>query len=78
MRGRGLGRVADRGLHRRRAAAPGADRSAIHTTPFMPAARRMYEAIGFRRCPEFDIGTADMGLGDGDGGSRRSSPTGWT
>jgi ribosomal protein S18 acetylase RimI-like enzyme len=45
---------------RRRAPALG-----IHTTPFMRAARRMYEAIGFRRCPEFDIGSADMNLGDG-------------
>jgi GNAT superfamily N-acetyltransferase len=65
MRGRGLGRALTEACiaAARRCRAPTVG---IHTTPFMPAARRMYEAIGFRRCPEFDIGTADMGLGDAD------------
>jgi GNAT superfamily N-acetyltransferase len=36
----------------------------IHTTAFMRAARRMYERIGFERCPEFDISAADLSLGD--------------
>jgi predicted N-acetyltransferase YhbS len=64
MRGRGLGRALTEACiaaaRRRRAPTVG-----IHTTPFMLSARRLYAAIGFRRCPEFDVGTADMGLGDG-------------
>ena len=67
MRGRGLGRVLTEACIAA-ALRRGVPTLAIHTTPFMQAARRMYEAIGFRRCPEFDIGTADMGLGDGHGG----------
>jgi GNAT superfamily N-acetyltransferase len=67
MRGRGLGRALTESCiaaaRRRQAPTVG-----IHTTPFTRAARRMYEAIGFRRCPEFDIGAADMGLDEGDGG----------
>lgn len=31
----------------------------------MRAARHIYEQMGFQRCPEFDIGASDMGLGDG-------------
>ena len=37
---------------------------------FMQAARRLYEQMGFERCPEFDISAADMGLGDGAEGVR--------
>ena len=66
MRGHGLGRrltqaciAAARGR--------GAPTIGIHTASFMHPALRVYEQMGFRRCPEFDISAADVGLGS-DGG----------
>jgi GNAT superfamily N-acetyltransferase len=62
MRGRGLGRALTEACiavaRRRKTPAVG-----IHTTPFMQAACRLYERVGFERCPEFDMSAADMGFG---------------
>jgi predicted N-acetyltransferase YhbS len=67
MRGRGLGRELTQACidaaRRRNAPTLG-----IHTASFMRAACRLYERMGFRRCPELDIDTSDMGLGDGADG----------
>jgi predicted N-acetyltransferase YhbS len=66
MRGRGLGRrLTDACIDaaRRR----GAPTVGIHTASFMRAARNIYEQIGFRRCPEFDLSASDMGLDDAGG-----------
>jgi predicted N-acetyltransferase YhbS len=69
MRGRGLGRALTEACIAvaRRCGVPAIG---IHTTSFMQAARRLYEQVGFERCPEFDISAADMGLGDGAEGVR--------
>jgi GNAT superfamily N-acetyltransferase len=32
----------------------------IHTASFMHAACRIYERVGFRRCPEYDLRAADV------------------
>jgi predicted N-acetyltransferase YhbS len=66
LRGRGIGRsLTQRCIDRaRRQHAPTVG---IHTVSFMRAARRIYEKMGFRRCPEFDISASDMGLGDAGG-----------
>jgi predicted N-acetyltransferase YhbS len=62
-RGRGIGRSLTQACiasaRRQRAATIG-----IHTAPFMRAARRIYEQMGFRRCAEFDLRASDIGLGD--------------
>jgi GNAT superfamily N-acetyltransferase len=63
-RGRGLGRaLAEACIAAARGRA--APAVGIYTTSFMRAARRVYEQMGFRRCPEFDVSTSDVGLGDG-------------
>lgn len=64
-RGRGLGRRlveacvdSARGL--------GVPTMGIHTAAFMTAACRIYEAVGFRRCPEHDLRASEiLGLGTG-------------
>jgi len=40
---------------RQRAAAAGAPVLCLHTAAFMPAAVSLYEAMGFRRAPDFDL-----------------------
>jgi predicted N-acetyltransferase YhbS len=66
IRNRGLGRSLTRACidSARRQGAPTVG---IHTALFMRAARHIYEHMGFRRCPEFDLKASDIGLGDGIG-----------
>jgi hypothetical protein len=46
----------------------GAPTIGIHTASFMNAARAIYERIGFRRCPEYDVRASDvLGVGAGVG-----------
>jgi GNAT superfamily N-acetyltransferase len=54
LRGRGIGRALVEAC-RQRALAAGAEVLALHTGAFMPAAVALYEAMGFRRAPEFDF-----------------------
>jgi predicted N-acetyltransferase YhbS len=67
MRGLGLGRrlVGSCIDAARRLGAP---TIGIHTASFMKAACRIYEQIGFRRCPQYDLRAADiLGLDAGVG-----------
>jgi ribosomal protein S18 acetylase RimI-like enzyme len=61
-RGRGVGEALVRECLRRgrerRAAAVG-----LHTNPLMAAANRLYERLGFRRAPEFDVEIGEMFTG---------------
>lgn len=61
-RGRGVGEaLADECVRRareREAATVG-----LHTNPFMTAANRLYERLGFRRAPEFDLEIGEMFTG---------------
>jgi ribosomal protein S18 acetylase RimI-like enzyme len=41
----------------------GARAVGLHTNPFMEAATRLYERLGFRRAPEFDIEIGEMFTG---------------
>lgn len=44
----------------------GAETVGIHTVRFMRAACRIYEAMNFGRCPEYDVRVSEMlGLGNG-------------
>ncbi|HEY8514401.1 MAG TPA: GNAT family N-acetyltransferase [Candidatus Binatia bacterium] len=62
-RGRGLGRrLTEACLDGARARS--APTVGIHTASFMRAARKIYEQMGFRRCAEFDLSAADLGLGE--------------
>ena len=58
-RGLGIGRrLAERCIeHSRKLAAPTV---CLHTAPFMKAAIRMYESLGFRRASEFDGDAGEM------------------
>jgi ribosomal protein S18 acetylase RimI-like enzyme len=47
----------------RRAQARGSEAIGLHTAAHMPAATRLYERLGFRRAPEFDIEIGDMFTG---------------
>ena len=67
MRGRGVGRALTAACVEaaRRLAAPTVG---IHTAPFMTSARSIYDRLGFRRCPEYDLrAAAILGL-EADGG----------
>ncbi len=58
-RRRGIGRgLATACLER--ASALGAPTVCLHTAPFMEAAIRTYESVGFRRAPEFDGDAGEM------------------
>jgi ribosomal protein S18 acetylase RimI-like enzyme len=61
-RGRGVGEALARECLRR-ACERGAVAVGLHTNPFMAAANRLYERIGFRRAPEFDIEIGEMFTG---------------
>ena len=59
LQGEGLGRrLIDHCI--RLAQARGAAAIGIHTGYFMTAARHIYEQLGFKRCPEFDLRAADI------------------
>jgi ribosomal protein S18 acetylase RimI-like enzyme len=60
-RGRGVGRALAEACIER-AGALGAPTVCLHTAPFMEAAIRMYEGVGFRRAPQYD-GDADAMVG---------------
>jgi predicted N-acetyltransferase YhbS len=63
-RGLGVGRALMRASHGR-ALALGAPVLCLHTGEFMTAAIAMYEAMGFRRVPEFDFeGGSYLRIGD--------------
>ena len=67
MRGQGVGRALTKECVEaaRRLAAPTVG---IHTAPFMTAARGIYDRLGFRRCPEYDLqAAAILGLEAGGG-----------
>jgi ribosomal protein S18 acetylase RimI-like enzyme len=70
-RGRGLGEVLTRGCLAR-AREQGADYVGLHTAPFMDAARRLYERLGFRRVPQHDF-DPDLYYG----GRRRDDDAPW-
>jgi ribosomal protein S18 acetylase RimI-like enzyme len=58
-RGLGIGRrLAEACITRSRGR--GAPTICLHTAPFMEAATRMYESVGFRRAPEFDGDAGEM------------------
>jgi ribosomal protein S18 acetylase RimI-like enzyme len=60
-RARGLGigrRLAEACIKRSRTL--GALTVCLHTAPFMDAATRMYENVGFRRAPEFDADAGEL------------------
>ena len=61
-RAKGVGGVLARECLRR-ASERGAAAVGLHTNPFMAAANRLYERLGFRRAPEFDIEIAEMFTG---------------
>jgi GNAT superfamily N-acetyltransferase len=54
LRGRGIGRALVEAC-RQRALAAGAEVLSLHTGAFMRAAVALYEAMGFRRVPEYDF-----------------------
>jgi ribosomal protein S18 acetylase RimI-like enzyme len=56
--GEALGLECIRRAKRQRAQAIG-----LHTAPFMTAATRLYERLGFRRAPDFDIEIGEMFAG---------------
>ena len=58
-RGAGAGAVIGHALLER-AAAHGARAVGLHTAPFMVAAQRLYERLGFRRVPERDLRIDDI------------------
>ena len=58
-RGTGAGSVIGRALLER-AATRGARGVGLHTAPFMLAAQRLYERLGFRRLPERDLRIDDI------------------
>jgi ribosomal protein S18 acetylase RimI-like enzyme len=58
-RGSGLGRSLVAACIER-AGARGSRAIVLHTTPFMQAARRLYEGMGFQRVPELDV---ELGAG---------------
>lgn len=67
VRGRGVGRALTAACVEaaRRHSAPTVG---IHTAPFMTSARSIYDRLGFRRCPEYDLrAAAILGL-EADGG----------
>jgi ribosomal protein S18 acetylase RimI-like enzyme len=58
-RGLGIGRrLAETCIERSRVL--GAPAVCLHTAPFMEAAIRMYESVGFRRAPDYDGDAGDM------------------
>jgi ribosomal protein S18 acetylase RimI-like enzyme len=61
-RGRGVGETLARECLRR-AEESGARAVGLHTASFMSAATRLYERLGFRRAPEFDIEIGEMFTG---------------
>jgi ribosomal protein S18 acetylase RimI-like enzyme len=61
-RGKGVGEALARECLRR-ARERGAPAVGLHTNPFMAAANRLYERLGFRRAPEFDIEIGEMFTG---------------
>jgi ribosomal protein S18 acetylase RimI-like enzyme len=61
-RGRGVGEALTRECLRR-AHERGAVTVGLHTNPFMAAANRLYERLGFRRAPEFDLEIGEMFTG---------------
>lgn len=61
-RGQGVGEALTRECLRR-AHERGAAAIGLHTNPFMAAANRLYERLGFRRAPEFDIDIGEMFTG---------------
>jgi predicted N-acetyltransferase YhbS len=67
MRGRGIGReLVENCVHR--ASRIGSPTIGLHTASFMKAACSIYERMGFRRCPQYDLTASEM-LGV-DGGAR--------
>jgi len=59
VRGAGIGRaLVDRCLERARAV--GRPTLGIHTVTLLTDAMRLYERVGFTRCPEFDLRAADV------------------
>lgn len=58
-RGSGAGRLL-MGECRRRAVAGGSSVLALHTATFMTAAVALYERMGFRRAPEYDLEPSDI------------------
>jgi monoamine oxidase len=59
MRGRGIGReLVEHCVHRARRI--GSPTIGLHTASFMKAARGIYERMGFRRCPEYDLTASEM------------------
>jgi GNAT superfamily N-acetyltransferase len=63
-RGAGIGRaLVERCLERAREV--GAPTLGIHTIPLLADAVRLYERLGFTRCPEFDLPAADVFPADG-------------
>jgi ribosomal protein S18 acetylase RimI-like enzyme len=61
-RGRGVGEALARECLRR-ARERDAVAVGLHTNPFMAAANRLYERLGFRGAPEFDIEIGEMFIG---------------
>ena len=61
-RGRGVGEALA-SVCIRRARKGGAVAVGLHTNPFMTAANRLYERLGFRRAPELDIEIGEMFTG---------------
>jgi len=62
MRRKGIGEALGRECVRR-ARTQGARAVGLHTASFMTAATRLYERLGFRRAPEFDIEIGEMFVG---------------
>jgi predicted N-acetyltransferase YhbS len=59
MRGRGIGReLVENSVHRARRI--GSPTIGLHTASFMTAARSIYERMGFRRCPQYDLTASEM------------------
>jgi predicted N-acetyltransferase YhbS len=59
MRGRGIGRaLVENCVHRARRI--GSPTIGLHTASFMKAARSIYERMGFRRCPQYDLTASEM------------------
>jgi predicted N-acetyltransferase YhbS len=59
MHGRGIGRkLVENCVDTARRS--GSQRIGLHTAPFMKAARSIYERMGFRRCPQYDLTASEM------------------
>ena len=72
-RGRGIGRILTaRCIGEARRARAGA--IGIYTSAAMEHARRLYEKVGFRRCPQHDLGAAGR-MGHDGAAIGPSSPT---